>query len=48
MIYRGEYVRRQRIEAFFTGELRVRKIGTPIMVPSGNEKWSKIPEEWKV
>lgn len=44
-----EYIEitKQRIQSYFEGTLKVRKLGTPIMAPNPKEKWSKIPEEWK-
>lgn len=36
----------QRIKDYFDGCLRYRPIGKPIYQPSGNEKISKVPEEW--
>jgi len=38
----------KRIKEFFAGTLRTRPIGKPIFEPTGNEKVSKVPEEWKV
>jgi adenine-specific DNA-methyltransferase len=40
-------VARSRIEAFNAGELKMRKLGTPVWTPTGNEKVSQIPREWK-
>jgi DNA modification methylase len=37
----------ERINAFLDGKLKVRKIGTPIYEPSGREKVSQIPLEWR-
>lgn len=44
-----EYVNisKERIHKLTTGELKTRPIGKPIYVPSGNEKISKIPAQWK-
>ncbi len=39
-------ITRQRIDQLYKGQLRVRELGTQIMVPNGREKWSRIPEEW--
>jgi len=36
-----------RIQKLLKGELKTRPIGTKVHAPSGNEKVSKIPEEWK-
>lgn len=45
----SEYVAlaRSRIEGFYAGELKTRRVGTPVWTPSGSEKVSQIPEEWK-
>ena len=37
----------KRIREYFSGTLKTRPIGKPIFVPSGNEKVSRIPQEWK-
>lgn len=37
----------ERIHKLLTGELKTRPIGKPVHIPSGNEKVSRIPEEWK-
>jgi len=37
---------RERIGAFYKGELKIRPMGKPIHKPSGNEKVSRIPAEW--
>jgi len=44
-----EYIEtaRQRIEAYFNGRLRRRPIGKPVYVPTGKEKVSQVPKEWK-
>jgi len=39
-------ISKERIDSFSRGELKVRELGKPIMVPNGREKWSRIPEEW--
>lgn len=36
-----------RIKSYFAGELRFRQMGTEIYKPTGNDKVSKIPDEWK-
>lgn len=41
-------ITKERIEAFYNGTLKIRELGKPVMVPSGNEKVSQIPEEWKL
>ncbi|MGB9755191.1 DNA-methyltransferase [Roseiflexus castenholzii] len=38
---------RQRIGDYFNGALRYRPIGKPVYQPTGKEKVSQIPEEWK-
>lgn len=45
----GDYVRiaRQRITAYYAGELKMRPIGKPIFQPSGREKVSQVPLEWQ-
>lgn len=40
-------IAKQRIENYFSGSLKIRQMGKPIMVPSGKEKVSQIPDEWK-
>ena len=44
-----EYVKiaRQRLNAFFSGELTIRPLGKPVFVPTGKEKVARIPDEWK-
>jgi len=37
----------QRINDFYKGKLKLRPIGKEIYVPTGREKISQIPEEWK-
>lgn len=37
----------QRIEAFYAGYLKIRKLGQPVHEPTGHEKVSQIPLEWK-
>lgn len=38
---------KERIRQFYAGTLGMRPIGTPVYQPSGREKISQIPEEWK-
>lgn len=38
---------RQRIQDYFNGVLRRRPMGTPVHQPTGREKVSQIPDEWK-
>lgn len=40
-------IARQRILDYFNGTLRYRPIGKPVYQPTGKEKVSQIPEEWK-
>jgi adenine-specific DNA-methyltransferase len=37
----------QRIEDFYTGKLKIRPLGKPVFEPTGKEKVSQIPAEWK-
>jgi adenine-specific DNA-methyltransferase len=39
-------IARQRIKEFKEGKLKIRPINKPIHKPSGNDKVSRIPEEW--
>ncbi len=38
---------RQRILDYFNGALRYRPLGKPVYQPTGNERVSQIPEEWR-
>jgi adenine-specific DNA-methyltransferase len=40
-------VAKQRIEDFYTGKLKIRPLGKPVFEPTGKEKVSQIPTEWK-
>jgi len=40
-------ITKSRIEKYFSGELKLRKIGTPVYTPTGKEKVSQIPMEWQ-
>ncbi len=40
-------ITKERIEAFYNGTLKIRPLGKPVMIPSGKEKVSQIPDEWK-
>lgn len=40
-------IAKQRIEDFYTGKLKYRPLGKPVYEPTGREKISKIPPEWK-
>jgi adenine-specific DNA-methyltransferase len=38
---------RERLRLFSLGELQIRPLGKPVYKPSGNEKISQVPDEWK-
>ena len=38
----------ERINAYFSGDLRVRPMGKPVFKPTGREKVSQVPDEWQV
>lgn len=40
-------IARERLSSYFTGTLRYRAIGTPVFEPTGKEKVSQVPDEWK-
>lgn len=40
-------IARERLIAYYNGTLKLRTLGTPVYMPSGREKVSQIPEEWK-
>jgi adenine-specific DNA-methyltransferase len=40
-------IARDRVRAYFSGTLQVRPIGTPVYAPTGREKVSQVPDEWK-
>ncbi len=40
-------IARKRVMDYFNGTLRYRPIGKPVYQPTGKEKVSQIPEEWK-
>jgi len=40
-------IARQRLLAYFNGTLPYRPLGKPVYQPSGKEKVSQVPEEWK-
>jgi adenine-specific DNA-methyltransferase len=40
-------IAKQRITDLFLGSLKVRKMGTPVYQPTGNEKVSRLPIEWR-
>lgn len=39
-------IAKERIKAFYSGTLPIRKIGTPVFVPTGKEKVAQVPVEW--
>ena len=40
-------IARQRLQAYFNGTLPYRPLGKPVYQPTGREKISQVPEEWK-
>ena len=44
----GDYVAlaRERLDAFFNGQLKIRPLGRPVHQPTGRERVSQIPPEW--
>lgn len=38
---------KERISDFFAGTLKIRPLGKPVHTPTGREKVSQVPEEWK-
>jgi hypothetical protein len=40
-------ITQQRIEEFRSGTLKIRPLGKPVHEPSGNEKISQPPPEWR-
>ncbi|MBI5291125.1 MAG: site-specific DNA-methyltransferase [Chloroflexi bacterium] len=40
-------IARGRLQALFNGTLNIRPIGRPVFVPTGREKVSQIPDEWR-
>jgi len=38
---------RRRIEDFYSGTLKIRRLGKPVYEPTGREKVSQIPLEWR-
>lgn len=45
----AEYVKitHDRLTAYFNGTLKIRPMGKPVYQPTGKEKVSQIPEEWR-
>lgn len=39
-------IARERIEQFIAGQLKLRKIGTPVYQPTGREKVARRPSQW--
>ncbi len=44
-----EYLKiaQDRINSFFEGNLKIRPLGKPVFTPTGKEKITQIPDEWK-
>jgi len=44
-----EYIKitKQRISDFYSGKLKIRPLGKPVYEPTGKEKVSQVPLEWK-
>lgn len=40
-------IARERLLAYFNGTLRYRPMGKPVYQPTGRERVSQTPEEWK-
>jgi len=40
-------IARDRIRGYFSGRLKIRPLGKPVYRPTGRERVSQIPEEWK-
>jgi len=40
-------IAKKRIEDFYNGRLKIRPLGKPVFEPTGREKISQIPYEWK-
>ncbi len=40
-------ITRQRINSYFEGTLKTRPMGKPVYKPTGREKVSQVPDEWK-
>lgn len=38
---------KERISKFYMGELKIRQLGKPVYQPTGRERVSQIPDEWK-
>lgn len=41
------FIAKQRIKDFYNGRLKIRPMGKPVYEPTGHEKLSQIPSEWK-
>ena len=41
-------IAKQRIEDFYTGNLKYRPLGKPIYIPNGNESVARVPDEWLI
>ncbi len=40
-------IAKKRLNSYYDGSLRTRPLGKPVYVPTGKEKVSQIPDEWK-
>jgi adenine-specific DNA-methyltransferase len=40
-------IARERLASYYNGTLRHRVIGTPVYTPTGKERVSQVPDEWK-
>jgi len=40
-------ITRERLAAFFDGQLKIRPLGRPVYKPTGRERISRIPPEWE-
>ncbi|GAB4409312.1 MAG: site-specific DNA-methyltransferase [Anaerolineae bacterium] len=40
-------IARERLISYYNGTLKLRPLGKPVYIPSGREKVSQIPDEWK-
>ncbi len=40
-------IARERLESYYNGTLKLRPLGRPVHTPSGRERVSQVPDEWK-
>lgn len=40
-------ITKERIHAYYSGQLKIRPLGKPIHQPSGREKVARVPDEWQ-